>query len=268
MRYFKLLIGNLFYNLYNFNMNKKNNSITFADPTHFKLPIYVYQTLFKDAFYFGFIKNNVPTISGLLNHLIPSLADYRHDLHLTFLNNNDGNEELTIKIENNIYNTYFSKDDYCDDASIDISFRANNTHLEQLLDIYDNVLYTYDMNFTQFVRSILIEYCSKRLNQREYFFFYKEMQNIKYAIKNNKQCTFYLKNEKLCFVPISIELSFKREQNYIIGYDFNCEKAYVFPVSLLKRIIVNNVQYEVTEEDISFVYDYFKEYEMANEGEV
>jgi hypothetical protein len=123
------------------------------------------------------------------------------------------------------------------------------------------------MNFTQFVRSILIEYCSKRLNQREYFFFYKEMQNIKYAIKNNKQCTFYLKNEKLCFVPISIELSFKREQNYIIGYDFNCEKAYVFPVSLLKRIIVNNVQYEVTEEDISFVYDYFKEYEMSNEGE-
>ncbi len=266
LKKFSIMFDIKFYKLYNLFMNKKKNNFPFADPTHFNLPIFVYQTLFKDAVYFGFLKNNTPSVSGLLNHLIPNLSDYRNDLHLTFLKNNNGNKQLTIEIEKNIYNTYFSKYDYCDDGNISVSFRANNAHLEQLLNIYDNVFYTYDTTFTQFVRSILIEYSSKRLNQREYFFFYKEMQKIKNAITNSQQCVFYLKNEKLCFVPISIELSFKGERNYLIGYDNVTQKAYVFPIALLKRTVVNNIKYELCEEEISFVYDYFKEYEISLEG--
>lgn len=241
--------------------------LTFSTPTHFDLPIPIYNTLVDDAYYFGFTKNNRASLSGLLNHLIPNLADYRNDLHLSFLEKNKGDVELTYKIEENIYKTYFNKYDYCDDATVSVSFRVNGEHMQHFLDIYDNVLHKYNMNFTEFIRSVLIEYCSKRLNQREYFFFYKEMRKIKEAISNHQQCVFYLENGKISFIPISIEFSRATEENLIIGYNFLTEEAYVVPISLLKRIVVNDIKYEVTNEDVDFVYEYLKEYENNIKGE-
>lgn len=241
--------------------------LTLSTPTHFILPISIYNTLEDDAYYFGFIKNKRPSLSGLLNHLIPNLADYRNDLHLSFLEKNKGDAILTNKIEENIYKTYFSKYDYCDDATVSVSFRVNSEHMQQFLDIYDNVLHKYNMNFTEFIRSVLIEYASKRLNQREYFFYYKEMFKIKEAISNHQQCTFYLENEKISFIPISIELSRVREENLIIGYNFLTEEAYVVPISVVRRVIMNDIKYEVTNEDVDFAYEYFKEYENNIKGE-
>ena len=72
---------------------------------------------------------------------------------------------------------------------------------------------------------------------------------------------FYLEEEKISFVPISVEISRKSEQNLIIGYDFENNKAHIVPIVLLKRIVLNNIKYEVTKEEIDFVYECFEEYE-------
>lgn len=242
-----------------------NNRLTFFEPTNFNLPITIFNTLVEDAFYFGYIKNNQANLSGLLNHLIPNLSDYRKELHLAFLSANDGDEELTRKIEENIYKVYFNKYDYCDDGFATVPFRVNSEHMQKFLDIVDNLLHTLNMDFTNYVRSLLVEYSSKRLNQREYFFYYAEIAKIKEAISKNLVCNFYTKEEKTTFVPISIELSQFGEQNLIVGYNFENENAYILPLSYVKRIVLTETNYTITEEDSDFVYDCLSNYEKERE---
>lgn len=239
--------------------------ITFLEPTNFTLPIAIFNTLVDDAFYFGYVKNHQANLSGLLNHLIPNLTEYRKDLHLAFLNANNGDETLTNKIEENIYKIYFNKYDYCDDGVAVVPFRVNKEHMQQFLDIVDNLLYSLDMDFTGFVRSLLIEYCSKKLNQREYFFYYTEISTIKNAIAENCLCHFYTKEEKVSFIPISIELSRVVGHNVVVGYNAESEKAYALPLSYIKRVVVTQEEYELEDDDIGFVYECLAEYEKEQE---
>lgn len=77
---------------------------------------------------FGFIKNEEANLSGLLNHLIPALSNYREDLHNDYLEQNNGDEILTQKVEECIYKVYFSQYDFCDDGTATIPFRVNKVH--------------------------------------------------------------------------------------------------------------------------------------------
>ena len=243
----------------------KDTRFSFLDPTTFNLPIAIFNTLVDDAYYFGYVKNEQANLSGLLNHLIPNLTDYRTDLHQSFLSANGGDENLTNKIEENIYKIYFNQYDYCDDGYAPVPFRANKEHLQRFLDIVDNVIYNFDMDFTGFVRSLLVEYTSKRLNQREYFFYYNDIAKIKTAIERNLACFFYTKDEKVSFVPVSIEVSRTSEQNLIVGYNNETNDAYVIPLSFVKRIVLTDSVYNITDDDIDFVYDSLDEYEKEQE---
>lgn len=234
--------------------------LTFYEPTNFTLPIAIYNTLIEDAFHFGYIKNNQANISGLLNRLIPCLATYRDDLHCQLLQANNNDEVLTSKIEENIYKIYFNKYDYCDDGTITVPFRVNKEYLQDFLEIYDNKLSKYNMDFTGFVRSLLIEYSSKRLNQREYFFFYKEMLHLKDAINNNALCHFYSKDEKLSFVPVSIEFFSETEQNLVVGIDLEKESAHILPLSSIKRIVYTESIIPITKDDCDFIYESLEQY--------
>ena len=244
-----------------------NNRLTFLEPTNFTVPIPIFNTLVDDAFYFGYVKNNQANISGLLNHLIPNLTEYRKDLHLTFLKANNDNEELANTIESNIYKHYFSKYDYCDDGVAIIPFRVNKEHMQQFLEIVDSIIYTFNMDFTGYVRSLLVEYCSKRLTQREYFFYYTEINNIRLAIKEHLVCTFYTDEEKNTFVPVSIELSRITEQNLIVGYNPEDENAYILPLSYIKKIVVTTFIYNITEEDSEFINEILETYENERSEE-
>ena len=58
-----------------------------------------------------------------------------------------------------------------------------------------------------------------------------------------------------------VEISFKGEQNLIIGYDFENEKAHIVPLLLLDRIVQTDISHELGKEEIDFAYECFKEYE-------
>ena len=234
--------------------------LTFFDPTNIALPIVIFNTLVNDAFHFGFVKNEQANVSGLLNCLIPCLADYREDLHKNLLLANNNDETLTTKIEENIYKIYFNKYDYCDDGTVTVPFRVNNAHLQDFLEIIDNKLGKYNMDFTGFVRSLLIEYCSKRLNQREYFFFYRKINEIKNACVKNFLCCFYTDVEKTCFIPVSIEVSRTSETNLIVGISETKETAYVLPLAYLQRIVVTDTKVFITEKDCEFIYESLENY--------
>ena len=245
-----------------------DSRLTFLEPTNFTLPIAIFNTLVKDAFHFRYEKNNQANISGLLNHLIPNLSEYRKDLHKGFLEANNDDENLTRKIEENIYKVYFNKYDYCDDGVVVVPFRVNKEHMQQFLDIVDNLLFVVNMDFTSFVRSLLVEYASKRLNQREYFFYYKEITKIKEAILNSNVCHFYMQHEKYVGVPISVEIARLNEQNLIVGYDEEQQAAFVIPLADIKRIVLTDLTYDISDEESDFVYEYLKDYEKEQEQRI
>ncbi len=241
--------------------------LTFFEPTNFNLPVTIFNTLIEDAFIFGYIKNNKANVSGLLNHLIPNLTEYRKDLHESFVKANNGDELFANKIEENIYKIYFNKYDYCDDAFVSVPFRVNKEHMQDFLNIVDKHLYSLNIDFTGFVRSLLVEYCSKRFNQREYFFYYKEINKIKYAILNSLICHFYLENKKTTFTPISVELSRISGANVVVGFDTEDGCAHVLPISKIKKLVVADLSAPVTYEETEFAYDFFLEDEKEEEDE-
>ena len=252
-------------NLMGTNDFQNESRLTFVDPTNFNLPITVFNTLVEDAYYFGYVKNNQANLSGLLNHLIPNLSDYRSDLHDAFLLANDGDSALTDVIEENIYKVYFNKYNYCDDGVAIVPFRVNKEHMQRFLHIVDNVIHSLKMDFSSYMRSLLVEYCSKRLNQREYFFYYKEIEVIKTAIENNVLCYFYTADEKSSFVPVSVELSRITDQNLIVGIAPENANACVLPLSYLKRVVPTERTFDIEDEDISFAYETIAKYEKEQE---
>ena len=64
-----------------------------------------------------------------------------------------------------------------------------------------------------------------------------------------------------------MEISRNSEQNLIIGYDYENNKAHIVPIVLLKRIVLNDIKYEVKKEEIDFVYECFEEYENEFRGQ-
>lgn len=236
--------------------------LTFLEPTNFTVPITIFNTLVSDAFHFGFIKNNSANLSGLLNHLLPIMSDYREELHIDFLKQNGDDEKLTRKIEECIYKTYFHKYDFCDDGFVTIPFRVNKAHYEEFLKIHDLLLPKYNMDFCNFVRSLLLEYATKRLCQREYFFYYRLIPNLKNAIINRYLCRFYTKNERIAFIPISLEASKHNEQTIIIGVNENDDKFFALPLAEVQKIIVDdNIHFNIADEDYTNIQNFFEKYD-------
>lgn len=236
--------------------------LTFLEPTNFTVPVTIFNTLVFDAFHFGFIKNEVANLSGLLNHLLPAMSDYREDLHIDFLKQNNGDKILTRKIEENIYKTYFNKYDFCDDGVTKIAFRVNKTHYEEFLKIHDLLLPKYNMDFCTFVRSLLLEYATKRLCQREYFFHYRIMSELKNAIANRYLCRFYTNTDRTTFIPMSLETSKLNEQTIIIGINEDNDEFCALPLALLKKIVVDdNKHFTIADDDYSAIQSFFDEYD-------
>lgn len=257
------IVDFLCYKLYNISMN--NTRLTFLEPTNFTVPITIFQTLVSDAFHFGYVKNDVANLSGLLNHLIPVLSDYREDLHLDFLLQNNGDEILTRKTEECIYKTYFRKYDFCDDAVVCIPFRINQVHYNDFLKIHDLLLPKYNMDFSNFVRSLLLEYTTKRLCQREYFFHYRLMFDLKNAISNQYLCHLYNKTERITLVPLSLECSKFNEQNFIVGVNEENDTFYAVPLADIQKVVVDeNQPIHVDDDDYIAIQDFFEEYDKED----
>ena len=243
----------------------ENNRLTFFDPTNIKVPITIFRTLVHDAYHFNYVKNNEANLSGFLNYLIPTMSDYRENLHTQFLKQTNGDEEATRKIEECIYKVYFNQYDFCDDSTATIPFRINNIYYEKFLKIHDLILEKYNMDFTKYIRSLLLEYSSKRLEQREYFYFFNSINQLKKATDRSNLCHFYTNEDRISFIPISLEIA-KNSKTYVVGITENKEELFILPLSIIKNFTVEKTKkIFITDEDAEAVCDYFKEYEESLE---
>ncbi|MBQ8381456.1 MAG: hypothetical protein IJY18_06140 [Clostridia bacterium] len=197
----------------------KNSRLTFNSSTNFKMPIGIFRILQRDAYYYGFMKNGQPNVSGFLNNLIPALSDYQEDLFSELLEYNNGNVEAAKMCARSIHNVYLCPFSFHDDGVVNVPFRISKDKYNDFIVIHDERLAFYNTDFTNYVRTLLSEYASKTLGQREYLYSFKMISSVREAIQTGKLCKFYTNDNAFAFVPVSIELSPIYNHNYIVGID-------------------------------------------------
>ncbi len=231
-----------------------------TDGTNFKISSTIYDTLCADCFYFNFTKNESPNISGFLNHLIHHLSEYREDLHNDFLKNNNNNNELALLIEQNIYNVYLKTFDISDDSKINIPLRINKQYSETFATIFDKHLYKYDMNFTNYIKTLLFDYASRPLYQREYFHIYRYSKLLFYAQKKSQFINIRTTNNSRRIVPVGLEKSYLDDQLYIFGFSKQKEEVVIIKYSEIKTITLLDEQISITDEDYEAIFETMKDF--------
>ena len=249
----KYILDKFSYNLYYFNMN--NLRLTFNSSTNFTIPIGVFQILQSDAYYYGFIKNKKPNLSGFLNHLIPALSDYQEDLFAKLLLYNDGKVEAAKMCARSIHNVYLRPFAFHDDGVINVPFRVSKDKYDEFIVIHDERLSFYDTDFTNYVRTLLSEYASKTLGQREYLYAFKIINELRESIRKETVCRIYTDNQVFVFVPVSIESSPIYNYNYIVGIDIDGRPQAV-RLSETKKLSATNNRIKVTEAMCEIINDY------------
>ena len=232
--------------------------LTFLTPIKINIPFSIYDTVIKDAAYFGFFKNNMANINGFLNELLPSLAIYRETLREKVMYYSDYDFYKTFNFEINLYKIYYNIYDFCDEDNVSIHLRVNSKHYNEFIEIHDVQSSRYAIDFSNYIKSLLLEYTSKRLFQREYLFFYKNVKRIKNYIEKNISNRFYTKNAIINCVPLFIKQSPKTSKNYIIGYDNDNKKIVSFALKDLKNIIEEDYYAEYDDDVLQNAHDYFK----------
>lgn len=233
----------------------KNSRLTFNSPTNFTLPIGVYQILQSDAYYYGFIKNGKPNIGGFLNNLIPTLSDYQEDLFKELLKYNKGNAEAAKMCARSIHNVYLYPFSFHDDGTINVPFRISKDRYNDFIVIHDERLSFYNTDFTNYVRTLLSEYASKTLGQREYLYAFPMINDIKEAILRQKFSKFYTDEQTVVFAPVSIETSPLYDHNYIIGIDCNGQPQAI-RLSDVRKLSVTNSKTKITKEMCELINDH------------
>lgn len=232
-----------------------NNLNFLIDGTNFKISSGIYEILSHDCIYFGFIKNNKPNISGFINHLIYHLSEYREDLHNDFLRHNNFNEKLALDIEHNIYNIYLKTFDISNDSKVTIQLRLNKQYIDTFIQIVDNQLSKYNLDFTNYIRTLLLEYAVKPLYQREYFFIYRYSKIILKAQKNSKFITIRTNDEIINIVPVAIEKDYIDNQSYIFGFTKNKEQIVILKFSYIKAITSQDEFLLIDDNDYKLIID-------------
>lgn len=239
----------------------KNTRLTFNSSTNFTLPIGVFQVLQRDAYYYGFIKNEQPNVSGFLNNLIPALSDYQEDLFDQLLKYNNGNAEAAKICARSIHNVYLRPFAFHDDGTVNVPFRISKDKYDDFIVIHDERLCFYDTDFTNYVRTLLSEYASKTPGQREYLYAFKMISSLREFIRKGKVCKFYTTEEALNFAPVSIELSPIYDHNYIVGIDCNdrpkaIRLSQTHKISVLEdKMIITQKMCELIGEHLDKIYE-------------
>lgn len=241
------------YNLYNGYMN--NSRLTFNSSTNITLPIGVYQILRSDAYYYGFVKNGKPNVSGFLNKLIPALSDYQEDLFAELLKYHRGNAEYAQMCARSIHNVYLRPFAFHDDGVVNVPFRISKDRYDDFIMIHDERLAFYDTDFTNYVRTLLSEYASKTLGQREYLYAFRAISILREAIRKEMICRFYTDEQIFVFVPVSIETSPVYGHNYVVGIDGDGHPQAI-RLYKMQRVSVTEKRTQVTETMCRLINDH------------
>lgn len=230
-----------------------NIRLTFHTSTNLKLPIGVFRVLQQDAYYYGFVKNEKPNISGFLNQLLPPLSDYQEDLFQELLKYNNGNKEIAEACARSIHNVYLCPFTFRDDGDVNVPFRISQNKYDDFILIHDERLGFYHTDFSGYIRTLLSEYASKTLEHREYLYAYRMVDPLRDAMRKGNIVKFYTDDAVFVFAPVFIEASPIYGHNYIVGIDSTLQPQIV-RLSEVKKALIQQERIHITEEMCDSVY--------------
>ena len=173
---------------------------------------------------------------------------------------NNGNEEITRIVEQNIHNVYLAPFNFSDDARVNVPFRINKNQYDDFVKIHDVKLSYYNTDFTNFIRNLLSEYATKTINQREYLYHFRLMDDLQNAIINNNLCHFHMADTVISFVPVSIDVSPISRKNHIVGISADKMSPLLVSLKKIKSIAIDRNKFSISEEDCRKIVNYFNEF--------
>jgi len=223
-----------------------------------KVSQYIYDLLSCDSYNYGFRKSDKVNISGFLNELIPRLTEIREEAYSSFLKYNDNDSVITKKVEETIYNVYLKMLDLDEKNNINIPFRISKKSKDKFIYIEDIVLAKYNTDFTNYVRSLLMEYSLKTNIKRELCYYHNDILKLKNAIKNHQIIRIYLSdNDSIEFTPISIEQCYSKDNNYLIGIIYDLKAPYYYELKEIKKISYLDEKSYLTDDMIKNAINYY-----------
>jgi hypothetical protein len=237
----------------------------FKEGTNLSLSIDICSILAGDSEKHGFVKNGQSNVSGFLNRLIPSLSHYREDLHERFLRFNGGDEGKALLAERNIYGVYLRTFDLLDDGTMNVPFRVNSKSRQEFIYIHDKLLARFDMDFTNYVRTLLIDYCGRPAYARELLLDYDMTREIKDAIESRCVCRFHLGGSDDClFVPLLIER--KGDENLVEGVTEDKATVLLFQLSRLTGLTGLDNKICLSEKECDEIYGKIRDLQNKEEA--
>lgn len=233
-------------------MNTVDNLI-FLSPISIRLPSELYGLIESDARLFGFIKNKKANINGFLNELLPSIVEMQMSTPINSPIFANMDEDTTKKLQGiSLYFENFFKP-LLKGNSVTVSFRVNKAHEKDFLDIYQNILGFYNMDFSLLVRSLLTYYIINRLAIRERFLYFRNYDEISNAIAEKKECLFFLKGETLRFSPVTLIVSPYSDRNILLGIEQETGISHVMPFHLINKVIAQKKETQLTKRDLKYL---------------
>jgi hypothetical protein len=162
--------------------------------------------------------------------------------------------ETAKKVARSIHNVYLRPFTFHDDGVVNVPFRISQDKYNDFTLIHDKYLGFYDTDFTNYIRTLLVEYTSKTFSQREYLYAFRKIKNIREAIIKSNLCKFYNNGNCDIFVPVSIETSPVYDHNYIVGITNNIEAIAIRLRDLQDTVLLND-KIKITEEMSNSIYE-------------
>lgn len=219
-------------------------NINIIDTKKITLPFSVIDTLFEDARNYEIYYRGELSLSGIINILLPNLIQYREDLYKDFLQKNNDDETLVLTIMKNIFNNYFNfyKQDLED--SYRKSYRINKPNLDLFMKLENDLLDKYGMNLENYIRTLLVEYSSKKNQERELLYYYNYLATLKECIDENYFIKCMYDSGWIDILPLNLE-NFNGI-NIITGlYEENNEKeVIIIPLSRINHLMSLSKKYK------------------------
>lgn len=215
------------------------DNLIFLSPMSIRLPSELYDLIEADARLFGYKKNGKANINGFLNELLPSILNSQWGFSSSKSLPND--DEIPDSV---VTNSIFFLDSFFKPLlkgnNVTISFRVNKAHEKEFQEIYENILPTYNMDFSMLLRSLLTFYVINRLAIRERFLHFKNYTEISKAIIEKKQILVFLKEEKFQLSNAAILVSPVSDRNVLLGIDSKLGSAHAIPFALVQNIVMQS----------------------------
>ena len=239
-------------------------------PEKFKIRIsrFVFLTIVHDCKTFKCIKKDgTANISKFINNLLPTLLKKRDSLHkkikhkllsskiIKRIDNKDS--DLLLGELETILDVPVSIDYLLDELSEEIWIRPDKHSCKYYEKIWNTELVKYGLDFSQYIRFLLNDYCSLQQFKREELYFYKILEAVRKTSQNKNAIETKINEEYVTIIPIEFYSDYLRTNMTYLMYARNWDSSHIYLCNLidLEIIQLSETQFELNEKQIHAVYN-------------